>query len=69
MYKIVYTKYIMYFKFERRIQMFVEEKKIVKIGGSTGITIKTKAGPMLRYGDEVTIEYSKDKIVIKKVAK
>lgn len=47
--------------------MFVEQKKVIQIGSSTGITIKPNAGPMLKQGDEVVIEYHKNKIIIKKV--
>ena len=49
--------------------MFVENKKVTYHGNSLVVSIKTNAGPMLKKGDEVTIEYSKDKIIIKKVAK
>ena len=47
--------------------MFVEEKKVIQIGGSNGVTIKSNAGAMIQKGDTVKIEYHKDKIVIRKV--
>lgn len=46
--------------------MFVEDKKVIQIGGSAGITIKPNAGPMIKQGETVTIEYQKDKIVIRR---
>ena len=47
--------------------MFVEKKKVIQIGSSTGITIKPNVEPFIKQGDEVMIEYHKNKIVIKKV--
>lgn len=47
--------------------MFVEQKKVIQIGGSAGVTIKPNAGLMLKQGEEVTVEYHKDKIIIKRV--
>lgn len=46
--------------------MFVEEKKVMRVGNSICITINPNASPNLTLGDKVKIEYHKDEIVIRR---
>ena len=49
--------------------MYVEKQKVIKVGNSVGIYLKRLGSAKWKpeQNEEVTVEYYKDKIVIRKV--
>lgn len=47
--------------------MYIENKKVIIIGTSLGITIKPNAGLMLQKGERVKVTYTENKIIIERV--
>ena len=47
--------------------MYVENKIVSYHGNSTVVSVKPNAGPMLQRGEEIKVEYHKDKIVIRRL--
>jgi antitoxin component of MazEF toxin-antitoxin module len=49
--------------------MFIEKKKVITVGNSLAVTLKGNVGIMLQQGEEVEVEYLKNKIIIRRSLK
>ena len=47
--------------------MYVENKKIINLGTSLGLTLKPNAGMMIERGEKVKVTYTENKIIIERV--
>lgn len=56
-------------KVKRGEMMYVEKQKVIKVGNSVGVYLKRLSSAKWKpdQNEEVTVEYYKDKIVIRKV--
>lgn len=49
--------------------MFVENKKVIRVGNSLAVTVNPNATPNLEHGELVKVTYKNNKIIIERSTK